>query len=136
MSCKSAIYAVNTTSAVSIADGGVYSPTTVVRRFGKACQLAGNTIFLNSPGYYDIAVAATLTGLTADTAVTLSVYQDGTPINGLTATQTVKTANDIVTLNVSGIARVLCDKSQSYITIVIEGQAVTGNNLAVDITKQ
>lgn len=135
MSCKSAIFAVNT-SNVSIADGGTYSPTTVVRRFGKACQLTGNTIFLNSPGYYDIAVSATLTGLTADTAATMSVYQDGSVINGLTASQTIKAANDVVTLNASGIVRVLCSSPQSYISIVISGQAVTGNNLSVDITKQ
>ena len=136
MSCKSAIYATNTNTSVSIADGGLYNPTSVVRRFGRACMLAGNTIFLNDPGYYDVAVSATLTGLTADTPVTISVYQNSGPVDGLTATQTIKATNDVVTLNVSGIVRVLCGNSKSYITVVVSGQAVTGNNLAIDITKQ
>nr|DAH12844.1 MAG TPA: hypothetical protein [Caudoviricetes sp.] len=136
MSCKSALYVVNTNNAVGIANGGLYSPDKVIRRFGKACQLAGNTIFLNEPGYYDIAVSATVTGLTAATPVTISVYQDNAPVPGLTSTQTISAANDVVTLNTSGIVRVMCNNRQSYISIIVSGQAVTGNNLAVDITKQ
>lgn len=55
---------------------------------------------------------------------------------GMTASQTVKAAGDIVTLGVSGIIRTYCTKPVSTLTIVISGMAATGTNLAVDITKQ
>ena len=117
MSCKSALYAINN-SVVSLLDGGTYAPATVVRRYGQNYQLQGNGITLTGPGYYDIA------------------YQDGVAIPGMTASQTVKAAGDIVSLGVSGIIRNYCTKPTSTLTIVVSGMAATGTNLAVDITKQ
>ena len=132
MSCKSAIYAVNTAST-AISEGGTYSPTTIVRRYGQCCQLANNTITLNGAGYYDIAVCATLTGTAAGT-VTMTVYQNGSAIAGMNATQSIGASGDIVTLGTSGIVRTYC--GASTLTVVISGQAVTGTNLTVDVTKQ
>lgn len=134
MSCKSALYAINN-SVVSLPDGGTYAPATVVRRYGQNYQLQGNGITLTGPGYYDIAAGATLSGSAAGT-LTLAAYQDGVAIPGMTASQTVKAAGDIVTLGVSGIIRTYCTKPVSTLTIVISGMAATGTNLAVDITKQ
>lgn len=134
MSCKSAIYAVNTAST-SIANGGTYSPTSIIRRYGQNCQLANNTITLNGAGYYDVAVAATLTG-TAEGTVTMTVYQNGTAVSGMNATQSIGASGDIVTLGTSGIIRTFCGAGTSTITVVISGQAVTGTNLTIDITKQ
>lgn len=134
MSCRSAIYAVNTATA-TIAEGGIYPPSTVIRRYGQACQMAANGITLNGCGYYDAAVTATVTGTVAG-AVTLAVYQDGVAVPGMTATQTVKAVGDSVTLGASGIVRVVPSRSQSTLTVVISGQPVTGTNLAIDITKQ
>ena len=57
-------------------------------------------------------------------------------VPGMNATHTIKAIGDTVTLGTSGIVRVYCGKSSSTLTIVIGGQAVTGNNLAIDITKQ
>ncbi len=68
--------------------------------------------------------------------LTLAAYQDGVAIPGMTASQTVKAAGDIVTLGVSEIIRTYCTKPVSTLTIVISGMAATGTNLAVDITKQ
>ena len=62
--------------------------------------------------------------------------QDGVAIPGMTASQTVKAAGDIVTLGVSGIIRTYCTKPVSTLTIVVSGMAATGTNLAIDITKQ
>jgi hypothetical protein len=132
MSCKSAIYAVNTAST-AISEGGTYSPTTVVRRFGQCCQLESNAITLNGCGYYDVAASVTLTGSAAGT-VTMTVYQNGTDVTGMNATQSVGASGDVITLGVSGIVRNYC--GTSTLTIVISGQAVTGTNLTVDVTKQ
>lgn len=90
MSCKSALYAINN-SVVSLPDGGTYAPATVVRRYGQNYQLQGNGITLTGPGYYDIAAGATLSGSAAGT-ITLTAYQDGVAIPGMTASQTVKAA--------------------------------------------
>ena len=87
------------------------------------------------PGYYDIAAGATLSGSAAGT-ITLTAYQDGVAIPGMTASQTVKAAGDIVPLGVSGIIRNYCTKPVSTLTIVVSGMAATGTNLAIDITKQ
>lgn len=134
MSCRSAIYAVNT-STVAIPEGGNYQPNTIIRRFGQCCQMANNAMQLNGQGYYDVAVTATVTGTVAG-GVTMTVYQDGAAVPGMNATQTIKAVGDTVTLGTSGIVRVYCGKNSSTLTIVIGGQAVTGNNLAIDITKQ
>lgn len=125
MSCKSALYAINN-GVVSLPDGGTYAPATVVRRYGQNYQLQGNGITLTGPGYYDIAAGT----------ITLTAYQDGVAIPGMTASQTVKAAGDIVTLGISGIIRNYCTKPVSTLTIVVSGMAATGTNLAIDITKQ
>lgn len=124
MSCKSAIYAVNTSTA-TIPEGGTYQPNTIIRRFGQCCQMANNAMELNGQGYYDVAGG-----------VTMTVYQDGAAVPGMNATQTIKAVGDTVTLGTSGIVRVYCGKNSSMLTVVIGGQAVTGSNLAIDITKQ
>lgn len=134
MSCKSAIYAVNTSTA-TIPEGGIYQPNTIIRRFGQCCQMANNAMELNGQGYYDVAVTATVVG-TAVGNVTMSVYQDGTAVPGMNASQTIKAIGDTVTLGTSGIVRLYCGKNSSTLTVVIGGQAVTGSNLAIDITKQ
>lgn len=134
MSCKSAIYAVNT-STVTIPEGGNYQPNIIIRRFGQCCQMANNAMELNGQGYYDVAVTATVVGTVAGN-VTLTVYQDGTAVPGMNATQTIKAVGDTVTLGTSGIVRVYCGKNSSTLTVVIDCQAVTGSNLAIDITKQ
>nr|DAW53819.1 MAG TPA: hypothetical protein [Caudoviricetes sp.] len=134
MSCKSAIYAVNTSTA-NIPEGGTYQPNTIIRRFGQCCQMANNAMELNGQGYYDVAVTATVIGTVAGN-VTMTVYQDGAAVPGMNATQTIKAVGDTVTLGTSGIVRVYCGKNSSTLTVVIGGQAVTGSNLAIDITKQ
>lgn len=61
-----------------------------------------------------------------DEATQLSEYQMRT------ITATLRGVNDFP----SGIVRLYCGKNSSTLTVVIGGQAVTGSNLAVDITKQ
>ena len=97
--------------------------------------MANNAMELNGQGYYDVAITATVIG-TAVGNVTMTVYQDGAAVPGMNASQTVKAIGDIVTLGTSGIVRLYCGKNSSTLTVVIGGQAVTGSNLAIDITKQ
>ena len=58
MSCKSGIYVVNTQTGQSIGIGSTYVPLTVIRRYGKYCQLGGNGVSIGNcaggAGYYDV----------------------------------------------------------------------------------
>lgn len=138
MSCKSGIYVVNTTTGTAIAIGGTYVPSTVIRRYGKYCQLGGNGVSIGNcaggAGYYDIdanvSVAATAVG-----EVTATLYKDGAPVQGATASATATAIGDVVTLPISALVRLNCDCDTANLTIVIGGQAVTAKNLAFVVEK-
>lgn len=138
MSCKSGIYAVNTQTGQSIGICGTYVPSTVIRRYGKYCQLGGNGVSIGNcaggAGYYDIdanvSVVATATG-----NITATLYKDGAPVQGATATATVTEAGEIVTLPISALVRLNCDCDTANLTIIIGGQVVTAQNLAFVVEK-
>lgn len=138
MSCKSGIYAVNTQTGQSIGIGGTYVPSTVIRRYGKYCKLGGNGVSIGNcqggAGYYDIdanvSVVATATG-----NITATLYKDGAPVQGATATATAGAVGDVVTLPISALVRLNCDCDTANLTIVIGGQAVTAQNLAFVVEK-
>lgn len=138
MSCKSGIYAVNTQTGQSIGIGGTYVPSTVIRRYGKYCQLGGNGVSIGNcqggAGYYDIdanvSVVATATG-----NITATLYKDGAPVQGATATATAGAVGDVVTIPISALVRLNCDCDTANLTIVIGGQAVTAQNLAFVVEK-
>ena len=138
MSCKSGIYVVNTTTGTSIGIGGTYVPSTIIRRYGKYCQLGGNGVSIGNAcrgaGYYNVnasvSVAATATG-----NVTATLFKDGAPVQGATAIATATEAGQIVTLPISALVRLNCDCDTANLTIVIGGQVVTAQNLAFVIEK-
>lgn len=138
MSCKSGIYAVNTQTGQSIVVGGTYVPSTVIRRYGKYCQLGGNGVSIGNcsggAGYYDVdasvSVSATATG-----NITAALFKDGAPVQGATAIATATAVDDIVTLPISALVRLNCDCDTANLTIVIGGQAVTAQNLAFVVEK-
>ena len=66
----------------------------------------------------------------------MTVYQNGTAVSGMNATQSIGASGDVVTLGASGIIRTYCGSGTSTITVVISGQAVTGSNLTIDVTRQ
>ena len=138
MSCKSGIYVVSTQTGQSIGIGGAYVPSTIIRRYGKYCQLGGNGVSIGNAcggaGYYDVnanvAVAATAIG-----NVTATLYKDGAPVQGATAIATATAIGDIVTLPISALVRLNYDCDTANLTIVIGGQAVTAQNLAFVVEK-
>lgn len=134
MSCKSAIYAINTTDGTSIAANGIYAPAQVVRRYGPSCQLVGNGIQISGAGYYSINAIATFDVATAGT-VNVMFYQDGTPIPGAISTVETTAANQTISVPVEALARVYNNYTSSIITVVID-TAVTGSNLAIKVEKE
>ena len=139
MSCKSGIYVVNTQTGQSIEIGSTYAPLTVIRRYGKYCQLGGNGVSIGNcaggAGYYDVdasvSVAATATG-----NITATLFKDGAPVQGATAIATATVEGQIVTLPISALVRLNCDCDTANLTIVIGGQVVTAQNLAFVVEKE
>lgn len=133
MSCKSAIYVINTADGTAISANGVYAPNQIVRRFGPSCQLSGNGINITGYGYYDIDATVSLTA-TAVGAITAQLYQDGSPIAGAFASETASAIGDVVTLPLTAMVR-LTNCQTSNITVVV-GTASTSNNLALRVEKR
>lgn len=138
MSCKSGIYVVNTQTGQSIGIGSTYVPSTVIRRYGKYCQLGGNGVSIGNcaggAGYYDIDANVSVVA-TAIGNITATLYKDGAPVQGATATATAGAVGDVVTLPISALVRLNCDCDTANLTIVIGGQAVTAQNLALVVEK-
>lgn len=141
MSCKSGIYAVNTTAGTAISNGGTFVPNMIIRRYGQYCQLAGNGITIGSScgnggaGYYDVEAVATVTA-TAVGTVTATLYKDNAPVLGATATATAAAIGDIVALPITALVRLGCNCDSSNLTVVISGQATSSYNLAITVEKE
>lgn len=134
MSCKSAIYTVNSTST-PLAIGATVPLGTTIRRFGNNIQLSGsNGIVLAGVGYYDVAANLSVTAAAAG-VVTATLYADGVAVPGATATETVSAAGDIVNLSINSLVR-LVNCTATTLTIVLSGTtSTTTNNIAVVVKK-
>lgn len=129
MSCKSGIYAVNTTAGTTVADGGTLPLGSIIRRYGQNINLGGNGVALTGGGYYDVDAKATVTATAAGT-VSAALYLNGVEVPGAISTVTAA-ADDIVTLPVSAIVRLNGCNAEGTLTLVIGGQAVTTYNTAL-----
>lgn len=137
MSCKAAIYTVNS-GAQAVAVGGTINLGSIVRRFGRECcdptiNLNGSSITLNESGYYDIDVAATALP-TAAGPVTITVFQDGVAVPGSTNTTTAAAAGNPVNVVSLPLVRVRCG-SASSISVVLTNGAGTVANISVKVIK-
>lgn len=133
MSCKSQILAVNTTAGTAITNGGTYVPSSVIRRYGQKCQLAGDGIQASGCGYFSVTATATVIS-SAAAIVKATVLKDGAPIPGATASASAA-AGEVVTLPLATIVRNRCDCDASNITIQISGGATTSQNLSIRVEK-
>ena len=132
---KTAIYTANTSSQNVVANG-IINPGTVVRRFGQGLNLSGNAIQVSCPGYYDCDISVTLAP-TAIGNVTVSLYKEGVPIQGMTATESVSTANNPTNLSITGLIRENCGccDGVSNLTLVLTGTTSAVTNVAMDVHK-
>ena len=89
---KSALYVANT-SAQDVTVDGIITPGTIVRRFGPNITLSGNAIQVAGAGYYEFNASITAVP-TAAGEVIVTIYKDGVPLQGATATGTAAAAGD------------------------------------------
>lgn len=132
MANNSLIYLV-TPSTSSVASGGVLPLTTIVRRRGSSIQQSNDSILLGAPGYYRASITATFTAPAAG-IVSLSLRQDGTQVQGGTASTTITTATtEVRSLSFDAIIRVPCCGSPVTLTVVNSGVAITASNIAINV---
>lgn len=136
MSCASGIYTVYTGST-AIPTGGYLPAGTTVRRYGKNLAQAGDGILLDGAGYYlinaNVAVTGAGTGTTAGT-VTLTLTEDGTPIQGGLSSVTIA-PDSIETITVHAIVRKKCCDTPTTIQIKNTGVNVTINQVSSTVIK-
>lgn len=130
---RAGIYAVYTTNGTAVADGGTLPLSTIVRRYGCAVNLSGNTIRLAENGYYDVKATVTLQATAATSPYTVTLYQDGVPVNGATSSGVAAAAGDLITLPIAALVRSQC--APSLLSIVVSGTAAETANTAIVVEK-
>ena len=128
---KSLIQTYNQTTQ-NLAEGSTISLGSVLRRFGCDLRLSGNAIEVSNCGYYEISGTVTLAP-TATGNVTVALYLDGVQIPSAIATQTIGTANDIVTLPLITTIRKGRDGASQLTVVLVDGASAVSNvSLRVD----
>ena len=132
---KSALYVANTSNQTVQVDG-IITPGTIVRRYGPNVGLAGNAIQIAGAGYYEINASLTAEA-TAAGEITVTVYKDGVPLQGATATETAAAVGDFVNLSISAIVREFCSccDGLSNLTFVLTDNDTTITNVAITVEK-
>ena len=132
---KSALYVANTSNQTVQVDG-IITPGTIVRRYGPNVGLAGNAIQIAGAGYYEINASLTAEA-TAAGEITVTVYKDGVPLQGATATETAAAVGDFVNLSISAIVREFCSccDGLTNLTFVLTGNDATITNVAITVEK-
>ncbi len=131
MSCNSAIYTVNTGATATA--GGAIPLGSIIRRFGCNVNLNGNGIIINGAGYYDFDIILTAVPAAAG-ALTATLMRDGVAVPGATATATVATVGNSVTLPITAMVRQFANCDGATYTVVLSG-AATVSNIAVTVDK-
>lgn len=112
MSCKSLLYTALPSTA-TVAAGGVVPLGNVVRRYGCAIRMDGDSITLLEPGYYAISVTATVQP-TATTAFNLVVLENGIPLQGaITTVAPTDAGNSTPMMIPRTVSRVYCNGTKN-----------------------
>jgi len=128
----SLIYMTNTTPANVLAGGTL--PITVTRRIGCAIQNGTNSVILKKPGYYKVSGTITFIAPAAGD-VTIEVRKNNVVVPGITATETVVTADtEVHTISIDGIVRVLCYEGDAILTLVNNSDiAINTSNISFSV---
>ena len=131
---KSLIQTVNQSSQV-VAEDSIINLGSVIRRFGCNCRLNGNAIEVDGAGYYTIDCNVTLAPTVAGNA-TIAIYKNGVQLTGATATGSVSTAGNPITLPIQTTIREGCNcEGGTSLTVVLVSGASTVTNVAVRVEK-
>jgi hypothetical protein len=130
---KSAIYVANT-GAQAVAVGGTIGLGGVIRRFGCAVELSGNSVVINEAGYYGVNVSITAEPTAAGT-ITATLFNNGVEVPGATASATAAAAGNPVNLSFESLVRVFCGATSGTLTLILTGGAANVTNSAMVVEK-
>ena len=131
---RSLIQTANQSQQVVALDS-IISLGSIQRRFGCGCSLSGNAIELTESGYFLVNCTVTATP-TAEGNVTVSLYENGTPVQGATCTGSVGAVGDSTTIPiVATIRKGCCDVNVSNLTVVLTEGAGVVNNISMRVEK-
>lgn len=133
MNAQSALFVI-TPTASDVAAGGAIPLSTVARRITPRITLGSDSANVAVPGYYELNATITFTASAAGD-VTIAAYQNGVAIPGITATETITTADtEVRTIALHGIVRVRCEPIA--ITLVNESEvAIATSNVALSLVR-
>lgn len=133
MNVQSALFVITPTVS-DVAAGGALPLSTVARRITPRIALGSDSANVSVPGYYELNATITFTAAAAGD-VTITAFQNGEAIPGITATETVTTATtEVRTIALHGIVRVRCEPIA--ITLVNTGDtAITTSNIALSLVR-
>ena len=122
-------------SIQTVANNSIISLGSVLRRFGCNCKLSGNAIEVTGEGYYTID-ANVVVAPTAVGTVTIALYKNGNQIAGATASGSVSTAGNPITLCINTTIRqpCCCDNADNLTCVLVSG-AGTVSNISVRVEK-
>lgn len=133
------------TGVTEVTAGNTLPLTNTVRQRGNCIRLRNNAIVLrsvcgcngieNAAGYYTVSVNTTLTATAAGT-ITVSLYQDGSLVQGAVQSATVAAENDIQNFSFTAPVRVFCGQGESTLTVYVNSQNVNTMNVAVEVVKE
>ena len=131
---KALIQTINqSTQAVDV--NSIINLGAVIRKFGCNLRLNGNAIEVSGDGYYKVDCNVTLAP-TAAGNVTVAVYKNGVPLTGATATGSVTTAGNFITLPIqTTIKEGCCCDGGTALSLVLVAGAGTVSNVAVRVEK-
>lgn len=132
---RSVIYTVNTAEQ-TVTDGGTIALGSVVHRYGCNLALSGNTIYIDGVGYYSIDCTV-IAAPTEVGEITVTLYRNGVALPGASASFTVSTIGDLVTLPIIYVDREACMcMGPTAITCVLSGVDATVSGITVRAVKE
>ena len=131
---KSLIQTVNQSSQ-TVAANSIIDLGSVIRRFGCNLRLNGNSVEVDGEGYYKIDCNVTLAPVAAGN-VTIAIYKNGVALTGATASGSVTTAGNLITLPIQTTIRegCCCDGGVALTVVLVSG-ASTVSNVAMRVEK-
>jgi hypothetical protein len=131
MSCKSALFCINTGNPISLDEGASIPIGTIVRRFVPNITVDGTNILVRGLGYYKVNASFTLTPAATGT-VTVQLFQDNAPVQGALATAEVAETDTTVNLSFPAIVRLQgcnCNNEASLLSFrIVENSSALVNS--------
>ena len=110
----------------NIANNGIFSLGSVLRRYGCNCRLSGNAIELVGQGYYTVDVNVSVVP-TAAGAVTVALYNNNVQIPSAIAYGTGEADSPLTLPIETTIRQMCCDSADSLTVVLVEGAGQVSN---------